>query len=85
MDKRCSFCKYFSAYYIKGYISFMRTDCGHCSELEQTVNKTANCEKWAFHSQNRKRKKTAIIKGLSTAITSINEIQLILEEENRPE
>lgn len=85
MSKNCNVCDYFTAYYTKAYICFLRAGCGHCSQQEQTVNKTGNCEKWKYRSTNRKKKKGAIIEELVKALTTINAIKLILEEENRPD
>lgn len=85
MDKHCCNCRYFDAYYTKAYICFLRTDCGHCFERQQAVGKKDFCEKWGYRRTDHKKKKNAIIEGLSTAITSINAIKLILDEENRPD
>ena len=47
MEKKCSRCKFFTAYYEKAYACFLRTDCGKCFISKSTVSKNkAACENW---------------------------------------
>lgn len=85
MEKRCAVCAHFTAYFTKAYCCFLRTDCGHCRVLNETVQKCSICEKWRFRYSQPKRKKGIILEELGKAVTTINAVKLILDEEDRPD
>lgn len=81
MDKTCSRCGNFNAYYEKAYACFLRTKCGNCRKKNITVNKKDCCEDWVG-KRARRRNKEEVVKELKGAMLSINAVRLILEEEN---
>lgn len=84
MEKKCSRCKFFTAYYEKAYACFLRTDCGKCFISKSTVSKNkAACENWQAKYLPYKRRESAIINEIQQAGLTINAIGLILEEEDR--
>lgn len=80
MSNYCYCCRYFTAYYEKAYCCFLRTDLGNCSKLHSTVEKHSSCEDWKGKCPRGKLKKEAVLKELADALTKINGIKLILEE-----
>lgn len=80
MEHRCFKCCFFSAYYTKAYCCFLRTDCGNCDILKQTVKKHSTCENWRSKTKPEKLKKGYVLKELEHTLTVVNGIKLILEE-----
>ncbi|MDE7453117.1 MAG: hypothetical protein K2N22_01760 [Clostridia bacterium] len=80
MKNECCRCAYFTAYYTKAYCCFLRTDCGHCDEQNQTVKKRGSCESFKPKSHPRKIKRALVLDELEKALTTINGIKLILDE-----
>lgn len=79
MEHKCFNCGFFTAYYTKGYCTFLRSKCGECGKLNQTVKKHSFCENWR-KKYYIKVKKGSVLKEMETALTQINGIKLILDE-----
>lgn len=81
MGRECARCLYFTAYYTKAYCRFLRTDCGMCWQSRTEVKKKSSCDKWEGRGYQSKKRRQHIIDELGEALTTINAIKLILDEE----
>ena len=80
MDKQCFSCRFFKAYYTKGYANFTKTDLGYCVHRKQTLNKHDGCESHCVYHYGKLDGKT-VIKHLYEALNSLNAIAAIWSEE----
>lgn len=83
MEKQCSNCGSFTAYYSQGFCCYLRENCGYCNNTKQIKQKTEICDKWRIRHTylNLKRKKSVMISALKTSIKNINAISDFLEKD----
>ena len=73
MEKECTTCGNFTAYYTKAYCRYLRADCGHCDEKKETVLKHATCEKWRSKIRYGLRVRSGIIiKEMENIVSKLN-------------
>lgn len=79
-SNRCSICKYFDRYYIKGATRFSETDCGQCMKNHAYTSAKECCESYA-HKTPRRRHVLLIRHALNDLLTELSALRLSLESE----
>lgn len=75
MEKECTTCGNFTAYFTKAYCCYLRTDCGHCNEKHETVLKHGTCEKWRGKRRYSIRVRSGLLlKEIEEVVIKLNTI-----------
>lgn len=80
-NNKCYSCKYFKAYYTKGYKEFNKTNLGLCTKSEKTVEKCDGCAELAFCHYTRIGRKEAALAAVVENINLLAELKQILTED----
>lgn len=80
--KHCYNCKYYNAYYTKGYKQFDKTDLGLCTKTKTTVEKSGECDNFSRCSYTRFGRKEAALVAVRENINLLFELKQILEDDN---
>ena len=81
MDNRCSQCKHFERYYIKGVKRFNKTNFGQCTQKRDIVNIHDCCERYKAGVRDRDITDRRVKVSLNDLLTEISAIRQVIEEE----
>lgn len=82
-NKACWNCRWYKAYYTKGWCYFDKLSYGLCKRKNQTVDKRELCEGWYSNSSLRKLRMKIALAKLEELTDSITEIRQVLVEEQQ--
>ena len=79
--KECCTCKYFTAYYTKGYTCYLRENCGECFQTQQVMKKHDGCPLWRYKLPvEREVKAGHILNALEDTLLKISCIYEYIED-----
>lgn len=82
MDKECLNCNHYRAYYTKGYMQFVKTECGMCKKKGIICKKHDTCEQWnQLNLRYQHMKRTTALKKLYDLMLETTAVRQILAEE----
>ena len=82
-NKACWNCRFYKAYYTKGFSGFNKEKCGLCTQENAIKNNQESCIRWQSNQLLRALRKQSAIRALTKALNDISEIQQILGEEQQ--
>lgn len=82
-NRECWSCRFYRAYYTKGFCRFEKSDGGFCNRSkEQIADKHHTCELWCYNHIDRRLRKEVALKSLVEVLRSLGILCTILEEEH---
>ena len=80
MNNKCSQCKHFDRYYVKGVKRFNKTDFGWCTKKHECVSFRDCCERYEAGVRYRGISRRAKV-YINDLLTEISAIRMVIEEE----
>lgn len=80
-NQRCSQCKHFNRYYLKGVKRFNKTTFGWCTQKRDVVNIHDGCERYKAGVKDRGINNERVKVCLNELLTEISAIRHVIEEE----